>query len=443
MVLSVLPVSCHSRRSSRKDKVLPAAWMPAPKEHVATGTVQKITVAGDSSQSYAVYLPPHYDDSLQWPAVYFFDPHAAGALPVKKYSVWAGEHGYILFGSNNLKNRMSSEEMNRYLRSFFDDTYRRFSLDEHRITVAGFSGGARVASTVALTDPSIRGVIACGGGLPGMRSMPQIRFDFLLFAGNEDFNLPELLDLDRALQSQSCRHYLIRFDGKHAWPDSLIFENAFFWLDFNAMRDGLLPGNDSLVRLFENNLLARLRRLPRSALREREALLSRLVTFLQDLAPVKKYEQQLSTLHNSPSWQHYQQEQAALLRKEKEQQQIYLRAFSGKSLTWWTGALGKLRQEIKETGGEEKNYRLRLLHFLSLAAYMQADAALRQHREAEAEKYVAIYKLADPENPYVYYFQAVLAARKGEREKTQVLLRKALDMGFEKERVGDFLEDKR
>ncbi len=435
-VLLLLPVfflfSCHSRTPSKKEKDLSAIWTPVKKQYFTQGIVQKVTVTGDSVQSYAVYLPKGYHDSLKWPVIYFFDPQAAGALPVKKYSSWAEQFGYILFGSNNLKNRMASDEMNRYIRSFFDDTYKRFSLDEKRITVAGFSGGARVASTIAITDPSVRGVIACGGGLPNTRQLPSIRFDFLLFAGNEDFNLPELLDLDQYLQSQSCRHFLIRFPGKHEWPDSLVFKNAFFWLDFNAMKDSLIPQDDSLIQLFENNTLDAMHRLPSTSVRKKAELLSRMITFLQGLAPTEKYEKQLTSLYASSAYQQQQKAFAALLREESQQQQFYIRAFPSKSLLWWKDAVHNLNREIRQSTGDSKSSKLRLMHFLSLAAYMQADAALHQHKDTEAGKYVSIYKLVDPDNAYVYYFSAILAARTGDREKALNLLRKAVDLGFDK-----------
>ncbi|MCD6201738.1 MAG: hypothetical protein J7K46_08020 [Bacteroidales bacterium] len=427
--------ACNSGNTSKKEKDLSFIWAPGNKKHFMPGVVQKVYVAGDSTQSYAVYLPKDYQDSLKWPVIYFFDPQAAGSLPVDKYAVWAEQFGYILFGSNNLKNRMSSEEMNRYIRSFFDDTYKRFSLDEKRITLAGFSGGARVASSLALTDPSVRGVIACGGGLPSTRQLPPVHFDFLSFAGSEDFNLPELIQMDLYLQSQPCRHYLIRFAGKHEWPDSLVFKNSFFWLDFNAMRDRLIPKNDSLIRLFENNTLNAIHRLPATSVLHQSALLSKIITFLQGLAPTEKYEKKLKALYANPFYQQQKKSFAVLLSEESQQQQFYIRAFASRSLPWWEDAVRKLNREIRQSTGDSKSSKQRLLHFLSLASYMQADAALHQHKDAEAKKYVSIYKLVDPDNAYVYYFSAVLAARKGDREKTLKWLRKAVDLGFDKKDV--------
>ncbi len=431
LLIPAMLVSCHSRKSVKQEQALSGLWSTGKKEHFSPGTVQKVFVTGDSSQSYALYLPERYNDSLSWPVIYFFDPQAAGDLPLRKYASWAGQFGYVLFGSNNIKNQMSGTDMNRFIRSLFDDTYRRFSLDAKRTYVAGFSGGARVASSIALSDPAIRGVIACGGGFPSTTQLPPVHFDFLAFAGYEDFNLPELIQLDKTLQSQPCRHFLIRFNGKHAWPDSLIFRDAFYWLDFNAMKDKSIPVNDSLIQSFEHEILAKLDKTPAKSLTDRAALISEMVTFLQGLASTEKYEKELNAIYASPAWQKKQEQFAALIKEENRLQQFYIRAFTTQPLSWWREEVQKLNNSIAKSKGNLKYSKLRLLHFLSLAAYMQADAAIRQKRNPDAEKYVSIYKLVDPANSYVWYFSAILQARAGQKEKALKMLNKAVEMGFD------------
>ena len=433
LLIPAMLVSCHSHTSvkQKQEQDLSGLWSNRQKEHFSTGKVQKVFVAVDSSQSYALYLPERYSDSLSWPVIYFFDPQAAGNLPLRKYALWADQFGYVLFGSNNIKNQMSGTDMNRFIRSFFDDTYRRFSLDAKRTYVAGFSGGARVASSIALSDPAIRGVIACGGGFPSTTQLPPVHFDFLAYAGYEDFNLPELIQLDKTLQSQPCRHFLIRFNGKHAWPDSLIFRDAFYWLDFNAMKDKSIPVNDSLIRSFKNEMLVKLKKTSAISVSKRASLLSEMVTFLQGLVPTEKYEKELNAIYTSPAWQKEQEQFVSLIKEENRLQQFYIRAFTTQPLLWWREEVQKLNNSIAKSKGDVKYSKLRLLHFLSLAAYMQADAAIRQKRNSDAGKYVSIYKLVDPANSYVWYFSAILQVRAGQKEQALKMLEKAVKMGFD------------
>ena len=69
-----------------------------------------------------------------------------------------------------------------------------FSIDDQRVYLTGFSGGARVAISVAFwLKDLVAGVIACGAGFPTDVPTSSPR-SFVLFAvaGTEDFNNPEV-----------------------------------------------------------------------------------------------------------------------------------------------------------------------------------------------------------------------------------------------------------
>src|SRR5438128_767224 len=74
------------------------------------------------------------------------------------------------------------------------DTGERLMIDPRRVYTAGFSGGGRVATSVALSlGDAIAGVVACGGGFPSSVT-PSKTVTFALFAtaGTDDFNYPEM-----------------------------------------------------------------------------------------------------------------------------------------------------------------------------------------------------------------------------------------------------------
>src|SRR5690242_20407365 len=66
------------------------------KDSFETGKIlNNIVCKTDASQSYALYIPSKYKaDTL--PAIYFFDPHADGSLPLQNYKAIADEYGFIL-----------------------------------------------------------------------------------------------------------------------------------------------------------------------------------------------------------------------------------------------------------------------------------------------------------------------------------------------------------
>ena len=115
------------------------------------------------------------------------------------------------------------------------DVGRRFSIDPQRVYLAGMSGGARVATGIALANPLIAGVIASSAGFPD--SQPRTRVPFAVFstAGTEDFNYMEMRMLDRRLSSA---HFLAVFRGGHTLPPDDVAFDAVEWMELQAMRSG-------------------------------------------------------------------------------------------------------------------------------------------------------------------------------------------------------------
>ena len=71
--------------------------------------IENILCEKNNQFSYAVFLPKNYQGNKGWPVILFFDPHAAGDLPLKKYRSIANEFGFILAGSNSSKNNLNTQ----------------------------------------------------------------------------------------------------------------------------------------------------------------------------------------------------------------------------------------------------------------------------------------------------------------------------------------------
>ena len=125
--------------------------------------IENVTCKADSQQSYSLFLPSRYAPDKKWPILYAFDPAARGKLPVNLFKEAAEKFGFIVVGSNNSRNGL---QVTPIIAALWVDTHERFSIDERRVYTAGFSGGARVASSVGFTYRGVAGVIACSGGFP-------------------------------------------------------------------------------------------------------------------------------------------------------------------------------------------------------------------------------------------------------------------------------------
>src|SRR5690242_114370 len=231
--------------------VVLAAHSQAP----APGTVHgSVAVAADPSNSYALYLPSAYSPSKRWPLLLVFDPFARGEVSVKLFHEAAEKYGFIVVGSNNSRN---FQDPSAAIRALWADVKERYAIDPRRIYTAGLSGGARVASSVALACKNcIAGVIANGAGLPNGAATPGPEAaDWFLVAGTTDFNYPELLHLKEALDARNAASRFVVYDGPHNWMPKDFAERALAWLQLRAMVKGLAPVDKEFIgRQFESRL---------------------------------------------------------------------------------------------------------------------------------------------------------------------------------------------
>src|SRR6478609_2736137 len=231
--------------------VVLAAHSQAP----APGTVHgSVAVAADPTNSYALYLPSSYSPSKRWPLLLVFDPFARGEVSVKLFHEAAEKYGFIVVGSNNSRN---FQDPSAAIRTLWADVKERYAIDPRRIYAAGLSGGARVASSVALACKNcIAGVIANGAGLPNGATTPAPEVaDWFLVAGTTDFNYPELLHLKEALDSHNAASRFVVYDGPHNWMPKDFAERALAWLQLRAMVKGIAPVDKEFIgRQFEGRL---------------------------------------------------------------------------------------------------------------------------------------------------------------------------------------------
>ncbi|HXY41309.1 MAG TPA: hypothetical protein VEQ10_16665 [Vicinamibacteria bacterium] len=200
-----------------------------------------------ADQSYALYLPSGYSAARPWPLVLVFDPGAVGTRPLQLMKAAAERHGYLVAGSNSSRNgswKSSFDAANE----MWADLHRRLAIDDRRVYLAGFSGGARVSAAVANSCHCARGVLLDGAGY-SVGTSPAAGETFAVFsiAGTGDFNYGELLKVDADLDRLGRRHFLRRFDGEHAWAPAPVWDDALGWTSLLEMKDGLRPRDEALL----------------------------------------------------------------------------------------------------------------------------------------------------------------------------------------------------
>lgn len=392
--------------------------------------IDSVICQSDPSQSYALYIPKK-GNGTALPIIYFFDPHAAGALPLNKYKSLADAYGFILIGSNNSKNGNDWPVTENIWQRLLEDTKARLKIDSNRIYTGGFSGGAKVASYGALEHPGIKGVIANGAGLPDGTQAGDFNFSFTSIAGEGDMNLTDLIALNSGLDNTRTRHRIIFFDGKHEWAPAHSMNIAFAGLQFDAMQQALIPKDEVFIGHFITESKKRLdscyqtNQLIKAG---QECALS--ISLLDGVTnEVDWFREKAAALVKDPDYHKQQLRQETLLVKEQGLKAEYMQHFQQGDMQYWNNTIQDLQIKAGAKTPERVMYQ-RLVAYLSLAFYSISNQLINNNRNSDALQFVALYKMADPGNPEAWYFSAILDARGGNARGAADDLVKAAGLGF-------------
>jgi len=401
--------------------------------------IEKVTCIANPEQSYTLFLPPGYTPEKKWPILYAFDPLARGAVPVKLFQDAAKESGFILVGSNNSRNGI---DLNAIVETLWSDTHQRFAIDERRVYTTGFSGGARVASAIALSyRGAVAGVIAASGGpRPNFNPLPVNQFAFFGTAGTEDFNFTEMQQLKRRMDEVGVTNRLVVFEGGHEWPPAEICGEAISWLEVQAMKSGTRAKDNELI----DRLLAAKSRTAsdfETSKQSYEAYLEygALVTEFKGLRDVSEFAAAAERLRNS-------KEVKAAIKSEKteedeqanlsEKLRILIARLQDDST--YAETLTELKRNFsdltkKSEGSKsigERRVAQRVLQSLLIQIYEDAFALKQKRNYAAIPAKFELAVLIKPKDPRVFYELAAAYARIDSKGRATTALGQAIERGF-------------
>ena len=225
---------------------------------------ERITSTTDTSQKYALYLPPGYTGDREWPVLFVLDPRGRAVFALRLFQEPASKLGWVVMSSyNSLSDSLpglNEEAMEAMLRS----AQERLSIDRSRLYLAGFSGTARAVLRLAIAlRGHVAGVIAVGGALGFELGGPETVFagdsTFAYFgaAGTRDFNYEEVFAMADRFGTMHVPFRVAAFDGPHSWPPPDICSQAIEWLELRAMRARQRSTDSAWVRVRLQTDLAR------------------------------------------------------------------------------------------------------------------------------------------------------------------------------------------
>jgi hypothetical protein len=415
-----------------------------PQVYARDQITDTVKCRGAAGQSYALYVPADYDNKKSWPVILIFDPSARGRTGVNAFIGAGKKYGFILACSNNAHNGPMANNFTA-ADAMLHDVKERFTADQRRIYVSGFSGGSRFALAYAAEEKSISGVIGCGAGLPGDRIyQPSGSSNFLYYGlvGNRDMNYLEMYELPGFFNSQTgVISYLRTFAGGHQWPGPDLITEGIEWLILQTMSRKVIQADQTFLSYIENktqNLITS----QLSAGNQADAIMY-MKFAARDFQGTSFGPRMSKLLDDSEKSAEYQKaarkwdKMAATEQKKREKYLNYLMEIVNSGSMpdsvsiWWKNETSSLVWLRDKGSPENSQMASRVMNFISILCSEQGTAYYRNRLFAQAAILFEICTMSDSENQYNYYNLARSLAGSGKTKESLDALSAAIKHGFD------------
>lgn len=404
--------------------------------------INPIKVKGAQNESFALYFPKSYTTEIPSSIVFIFDPSGRGVNGIKPFVSSAEKFNYILVCSNDSKNGSYQRNFD-IVNRLFSHVFSEFNIDEKQIYTAGFSGGSRLASAIAVLTGSIQGVIACGAGFANVfeyRPQQDSKFSYVGLVGDEDMNYQEMLKAKLWLDKLNVDNELFVYEDGHRWPSSSQIERAFEWLQLQAYDRKLRKTNVRLVtEMYQQNIVIA------DAVSEKHPYESvveynRIQNSFRDYFNTDSIHNKIEVLQQSKLYAKEAKIIKEIADKEfklskKFQDKFREESTRGASLdyfVWWDRELKKLKTEIDKKSSEYLSKMLKRICFQIMATAFESSKAFEGMNRMDKVLYChQLITHIYPEQAYWYFKLAETYAKANDAKHTRINLQKAIDNGFE------------
>ncbi len=413
----------------------------AQEELTRATIIERVACAQDATQSYALYLPSNYTPTRRWPIIYGFDPAARGRVPVEVFREAAEKYGLIVVGSNNSRNG-TDVDLTAVVKAIWDDTHARLSIDERRVYATGMSGGARVAFAFAhFYGGRVAGVLAFGAGFPpGIQPSRETPFVVYAAAGADDFNQPELLRLDGALDAAGVAHRVEIFDGGHDWPPQAYAMRGVEWMEIQATRAGARARDEAFVAEQFARALKEARAFEAAGDFYHARAAYQALSLFKGLKETEEYERQAARISASKEYK-------AALDRERDaaaQQQRRAAVLDALSRALESATENRFEAEMSlrdavrtlrrqadaPQDSTERRVARRVLEGFSVQVFQEVGELFRRREYARAAARLEVVAELKPEDAGARYALARAYALGGRKQKALGALRGAVERGF-------------
>ncbi len=402
--------------------------------------VERLECAADPSQTYSLYLPTGYDPERRWPVLLVFDPRGRSVLAAELFRSGAERYGWIIVSSNDTRSDIGMEPNRRAVNGLWPEIHRRFPIDTNRVYAAGFSGTVYLAFMMGKETGGVAGIVAVGGRDFG-HAYDQTEYAVWGAAGDADFNNREMRMVHDGLTRQGNPNRFEDFEGGHSWMPPEMAARAMEWLEVQAIRRGLRPGNDDLVRTALAGDLERAEELIMEGRQlEAERMYSSIARDYVGLADVSPASSRAAELAGQPEVKRQRKLEErwdAFERRYLEQMQhvfqIFLQGERAEPPDRLVRELGidQLRRRADRDGAEGLTaQRLLASVFVTTSFYMTREL-LGEGRPDHAASVLGIACSIREDDPVVWYNRGCALSLAGRRKDALAALTRAVELGFD------------
>lgn len=406
--------------------------------------IPSIVCDANPKQSYALYLPSYISSGRKWPIIYVFDPGGRGPSAVETVRAAAEKYGYIVVASNNSHNGPLGAPTEA-AQAMWQDTHMKLPIDQQRRYAAGLSGGARVATSVALAcKDCMAGVIANAASFPGQSiPPPDMKFAYFAAFGNADFNFPEFFRLRKKFDDVHARYKMRIFTGVHGWAPPEVWLEALNWMDLQAMASGTLVKDEQRIQQSLSDDMARAEKMHADGdiletVREYQSI----VRNFSKLTDVTQAQAQLAALLKEKAFKSAERneedvvaEQAQIVSDISEKiGQISSPGLDAAGMNDLRNRMSELKKKADAAPAGTKDAKmlvaLRSRQELEAAAYEAGQSSLDLKKYDDALQYFEIAAAAARHPEYSQLQRARVYALKGNKKNAIATLKQAVELGL-------------
>ena len=417
---------------------LSIAGFSQQKEYEKGKIIDTVLVDKNTGESFSLYLPNIYDSAKLSPLVFIFEPMARGKAGIFPFIKASEEYGYILICSNDSKNGPYSKNY-EIANRLFNKVFSTFNIDEKRIYTSGFSGGARLASSIAILTNQIQGVIACGAGFESKDGIVATRqnFSYAAIVGDRDMNYQEMINTKSFLNKFKVSNELFIFDIKHQWPTQDQVLKAFDWLQLEAFKKNILPTNDDQIKKIYTTFYSSAKQYQMKG----EMVLfngeyQRIIRNFRRYYNLDSIKDSMDKLSKNKLFKTEKKLLESSFEKENTMTKMFIDQFSTDfdrsklNQKWWRSKIAKLHKELDNANPTEKKMLSRLLYKVFAHAIETASIGNRVQNTNQSIICYEICIMIYPKYPLPYFKQIENYVYLHDEETALNYLEKLIETGY-------------